>query len=272
MSECKTKRAFYFVFILIFLSVIFCFSCLKQEVSKELNEDDFTKLLSAALVNANLPQYVTSKIEFISSYNEDFKNDLLYILNDDPEFRLLVDKQNPLDSEYEPDDVVNIYTGSSLVSNYMLQRAAHISLAQMKEAAEKEGITITVLSAFRSYFYQSRTYTYYVITMGQEEADKISARPGFSQHQLGLAVDFNMLENDLAKTPEGLWLAANASRFGWSLSYPDGYENVTGYTWESWHYRYVGKKLSGFIDTYFNGIQQYALMFIDEFLKLSQRS
>jgi D-alanyl-D-alanine carboxypeptidase len=101
--------------------------------------------------------------------------------------------------------------------------------------------------------------------MGQQAADRESARPGHSQHQLGLVIDFGSITDAFARTPEGIWLSANASRFGWSLSYPEGYEDVTGYRWESWHYRYVGRELAEFIDNYFNGIQQYALRFIHEF-------
>jgi D-alanyl-D-alanine carboxypeptidase len=100
--------------------------------------------------------------------------------------------------------------------------------------------------------------------MGQEEADRESARPGHSQHQTGLVVDFGSIDDSFAETRAGRWIAANASRFGWSVSFPQGYEAVTGYRWESWHYRYVGRDLTAFIDAYFGGIQQYALQFIYE--------
>jgi D-alanyl-D-alanine carboxypeptidase len=105
--------------------------------------------------------------------------------------------------------------------------------------------------------------------MGQEAADRESARPGCSQHQTGLVVDFGSIDDSFAQTAAGRWMAANAARFGWSLSFPDGYEAVTGYRWESWHYRYVGKEIAAFIDNYFDGIQQYALRFMYEYEQIT---
>ena len=134
----------------------------------------------------------------------------------------------------------------------------------MAEAARLEGITLTASSAYRSYDYQREVYNRNVREMGQEAADRESARPGYSQHQLGLVADFGSIDDSFAQTASGRWIAANASRFGWSLSYPEGFEEVTGYRWESWHYRYTGKDLAAFIDNYFGGIQQYALRFIYE--------
>jgi D-alanyl-D-alanine carboxypeptidase len=123
---------------------------------------------------------------------------------------------------------------------------------------------LTASSAYRSFDYQTQVYNRNVREMGQEAADRESARPGHSQHQTGLVVDFGSIDDSFAATAAGRWMTVNASRFGWSLSYPNGYEAVTGYRWESWHYRYVGKDLAAFIDKYFNGIQQYALRFLYE--------
>jgi D-alanyl-D-alanine carboxypeptidase len=135
----------------------------------------------------------------------------------------------------------------------------------MAAAARRDGITLVVSSAYRSYDYQVGVYNRIVREMGQEAADRESARPGHSQHQTGLAADFGSIDDSFALTAAGRWMAANAPRFGWSLSFPDGYESVTGYRWESWHFRYVGKDLATLIDRYFNGIQQYALRFLYEY-------
>jgi len=134
----------------------------------------------------------------------------------------------------------------------------------MAAAARVDGVVLTVASAYRSFNNQAAIYNNYVEQMGRQAADRISARPGHSQHQTGLVVDFSPIEDSFAETAAGRWVKANASRFGWSLSYPDGYESVTGYTWESWHYRYVGRDIAAFIDNYFDGIQQYALRFLHE--------
>ncbi|MCL2213578.1 MAG: M15 family metallopeptidase [Treponema sp.] len=224
------------------------------------------------LSELKLPFHILEQIRLDLKENSGFINEFSAVLKDDSDYWNLVDKENPIDADYVPVDLVDLKTGMpDLETNQMLRKAAYEALLDIKNAASREGYTLTVLSAYRSFEHQGRTYTYWVTQEGQLQADRISAKPGYSQHQLGLAVDFNMLDNALAETPEGIWLAANASSFGWSLSYPDGYESITGYSWESWHYRFVGKRLAKFIDDYFDSIQQYALMFIHEFNELQQR-
>ena len=218
------------------------------------------------LPKVNLPPRIREHIQNDLAENARFLRELLDIFDGDPKLWILVNKNKPLDARYEPGDLIDLTSGSGMVSSRMLRRAAYEAAEEIRIAAESEGLTLTVISAYRSFEHQGRTYTYWVTQEGQAEADRISARPGHSQHQLGFTVDFNMLDNELALTPEGAWLVENASRFGWSLSYPDGYENLTGYAWESWHHRYVGRQLAAFIDRYFDGIQHYALSFIDEFL------
>ena len=234
-------------------------------------ENPFSAAIKDVLSNMQLPLYISEKIHENLSNNADFIYDLTEIFINDRYLWILIDKNNFLAEDTDPDDLVDIVSGSSgIIANLMLRKEAYDSLAEMTAAAEEEGLELTVISAYRSYLYQGRVYTYWVVTLGQEEADRISARPGSSQHQLGFTVDFNMLDNALSQTPEGIWLFANASRFGWSLSYPDGYEDVTGYDWESWHYRYVGKFLSEFIEKYFDGIQQYAFEFIHNYQAVLQ--
>lgn len=143
-----------------------------------------------------------------------------------------------------------------------LRQITEAALEEMAAAAKSHGLTLLASSTYRSYDYQVQVYNRNVRQMGQKEADRVSAKPGHSQHQLGLVVDFGSITNDFADTREGKWLYSNASRFGWSISYPKDYEEITGYDWESWHYRYVGKDAAAFIDKYFDGIQHYALKFL----------
>jgi D-alanyl-D-alanine carboxypeptidase len=198
----------------------------------------------------------------IRAGGQSFTNDLQACLKGDPYLRRLVDKQHALPTGYEPSDLVNIRSGSR--AGLQLRRAASAALDEMTAAARSDGVTLIGSSTYRSYQYQVGTYERNVNEMGRREADRVSARPGYSQHQLGLVVDFGSITDAFAETAAGRWILVNASRFGWSLSFPQGYEALTGYTWESWHYRYVGRDMTRFIDTWFGGIQQYALQFVHE--------
>jgi len=193
--------------------------------------------------------------------------ELLRILKGDSFLWILVDKTHPI-GDYEPQDLVVLKSANyDSTAGIQLREIAAASLEEMAVAAQKDGVKLSVSSAYRSRSYQANLYDRYVKTMGQKETDRVSARPGYSQHQLGLIVDFYPVANSFAKSAEGIWVKANASKFGWSLSFPDGYEELTGYSWESWHYRYVGRELAEFIDKYFDGIQQNALVFIHEWEK-----
>jgi D-alanyl-D-alanine carboxypeptidase len=194
-----------------------------------------------------------------------FPGALAKVLNDDPYLRILVDKTHPLLKNYEPEDLEILAFKSyraGIADVMMLRGKASKALEEMAAAARAEGHVLTVSSAYRSYAYQVGSFERWTKRLGLIEAERVSARPGASQHQLGLAVDFGSITNEFAETAAGRWVKANASRFGWSLSYPREYENLTGYAWESWHYRYVGKDMAAFIDTYFGGVQQYALVFL----------
>jgi len=239
-----------------------------EEIVEEPAEDIYKNRIINVLSESNLPQYITEKIHNDITGSRYFINELFVIIRQDPSLWRLVDKKHSLGRDYEPDDLVVLNSNSYMVndSNLMLRRIAAASLEEMAIAARREGIVLVVSYAYRSYTRQIQSYTMHVRNMGQIEADRVSARPGHSQHQLGLVVDFGSVNNAFARTPQGIWLTNNASHFGWSISYPEGYEAVTGYRWESWHYRYVGLELAAFIDKYFNGIQQYALEFIYEFV------
>ena len=290
------RISFFSVFFLFFLLPLCLFSsCAKpnaagsstiqtaggSESPVKIPDDDANNLLADVLRRTEIPEDISRTIIGAAAGNPAFVLELLMCLEGDPYLRMLVDKSHPLPSGYEPGDLVELGsaratgTGAAGASSYrvsreglMLRRAASDSLAEMAAAARADGVTLTVSSAYRSYDYQEQVYSRNVREMGREAADRESARPGFSQHQSGLVVDFGPIDNSFAEISAGKWMANNASRFGWSLSYPAGYEEVTGYIWESWHYRYTGSDLARFIDDYFNGIQQYALRFIFEWENL----
>ncbi|MDR0784891.1 MAG: M15 family metallopeptidase [Treponema sp.] len=225
--------------------------------------------LNAVLTQAEISQDAAENIMKSAQKDSAFSDALASATAGDPFLYFLVDKERPLPEGYEPDDLVPLNGGAYQInrSDLRLRKEAADSLEEMAAAARADGVTLLVSSTYRSYDYQVIVYNRNVREMGQEAADRESARPGYSQHQTGLVVDFGSIDDSFAQTKASEWLLANAGRFGWSLSFPDGYESVTGYRWESWHYRYVGKTLASFIDAYFGGIQQYALRFIYEWEK-----
>ena len=214
---------------------------------------------------AGVPERIARSVAASALESPAFIMELLTVLQNDPYTFILVDKQHALPLDYEPDDLVPLRAGGAFRvtrDGMTLRRMAAASLQEMAAAAAADGVVLTVGSAYRSAAHQAQTFEHWVRVLGREEAERVSARPGHSQHQLGLVVDFYPINDSFADTPASRWLERNASRFGWSLSYPDGYEHITGYRWESWHYRYVGRDLAAFIDKYFEGIQQFALQFI----------
>lgn len=140
---------------------------------------------------------------------------------------LLVNKHHPLPPDYGELDL-----------------QASQALEQLQAAALEAGYDIPTLSAYRSYEYQGTLYNSYVERDGQEAADTYSARAGFSEHQSGLAFDVGELDNAYGETSAGKWLYAHCHEFGFILRYPQGKESITGYMYEPWHIRYVGKDIA----------------------------
>ncbi len=121
---------------------------------------------------------------------------------------------------------------------------ANNALNEMINAAKTEGVILRMISGFRSYSTQNTLYNNYVARDGKAEADRYSARPGHSEHQTGLAFDLNSLEQSFENTKEGKWLAENCWKYGFIIRYPKGKESVTGYMFEPWHVRYLGKDVA----------------------------
>ena len=133
-------------------------------------------------------------------------------------------------------------------SGMMLRVESANALIEMISAAKADNANIIILSAYRSYWSQQATFSSWVISAGLAAAETFSARPGHSQHQLGTTFDYTSesiklgLTKDLTQTIEGKWMAQNAHKYGFVISYPKGAEAITGYIYEPWHYRYIGVK------------------------------
>ena len=207
----------------------------------------------------------------ISNNAVSFLADLQKILAAEKEnLLILVDKRHLLPDGYTPQNLVRLDTGHAYMINrkdLSLTKTAEQALQEMALAAKRDGVTLVVSSSYRSYTYQKNLFDRYVRESGEKEAERFSARAGTSQHQLGTVVDFGSISDEFAQTRAGKWVLQNASKYGWSLSFPKGYEAVTGYVWESWHYRYIGVEACTFQQKWFGGIQQYMLEFIDAWKK-----
>jgi D-alanyl-D-alanine carboxypeptidase len=199
---------------------------------------------------------------------QEFMEDFITILDVPVEYLWLVDKQNSLSRNYVPDDLVELKQYPlDLRRDNKLRAVIMDDLVQMVSDAREEGLTLLISSAYRSYQVQETLFNLYVSRDGLEEAERYSARPGQSQHQLGTTVDFGSVTEEFAYTPEGIWLMDNAYLYGFSLSYPRGLEDITGYMWEPWHWRYIGFKAAQFQRQWFEDIQQYMLVFMDRKLE-----
>ena len=190
---------------------------------------------------------------------------VLMEMDADPYLLKRVDKHMALPADYEPQDLVALDgTGLSLSrAGHRLRKPAFDALAAMSRAAEAEGLILLVSSTYRSYEYQRNLYARNVAELGEIEASRVSAAPGTSQHQLGTVIDFGSITDAFAETKAGRWLERNAGRFGFSLSFPKGMEALTGYVWESWHYRFIGETGVSLQNEYFAGVQHNLMLFLD---------
>lgn len=137
---------------------------------------------------------------------------------------------------------------------------------ELKQAALSDGVEINFMSGFRSYEEQMEVYKKWNEVYPDGEADRISSRPGHSEHQLGLAIDVNSIEFSFADTPEGIWLAENCYKFGFIIRYKEGTEPITGYMYEPWHIRYLGKELAE--EVHFSGLTLEEYLGIDSWYRI----
>ena len=155
-----------------------------------------------------------------------------------------LDKQHRLASDCEPNDLEALAANISADGTQYLRKETAAAIRELFDAARKDGHQLFVDSAYRSFATQVETYNYWLRVNGREYADRTSAWPGHSEHQLGTTADVGTQGHFLegfTGTPAADWLAANSWKYGFIVSYPEGKEQVTGYAPEPWHIRYVGK-------------------------------
>ena len=140
---------------------------------------------------------------------------------------LIANKTYSLPKDYDPGE---------------LSKEASDAFEEMKADALKDDIELWIQSGYRSYSLQEELYNRYVEEDGKQKADTYSARPGHSEHQTGLAMDLNIIDSSFEGTPEAIWIEENAYKYGFIIRYPKGKEKITGYMYEPWHLRYLGKE------------------------------
>lgn len=178
---------------------------------------------------------------FFTSDDKDFYKDIKMVTNTDS-YSVLVNKNNKLEKDYVPNDLEMISIKYSNYSKY-LRHDAKEAFEKLSHDASLLNYRIIAVSAYRDYHYQEELFNYYVNEKGLEYALNCSAKSGHSEHQTGLAVDVegsNFDYDNFENSKEFNWMRKNAHKYGFILRYPKGKENITGFKYEPWHYRYVG--------------------------------
>lgn len=188
---------------------------------------------SSEYKNSNDGEYLTSK-----GYKLKIENGIAYI-----DGFMIVNKTYSLPRSYQP---LNPYQAIDNQGrcNSCIDKEVMQAFKLMQSDANSIGLNLYISSGYRSYSYQEGLYNSYSAVDGIEGADTYSARPGHSEHQTGLCFDLNEISDVFANTDEGKWVNDNAHLYGFIIRYPKGKSNITGYKYESWHLRYVGKSLA----------------------------
>lgn len=251
-------------FLLLLLTALSVTSCpqVKEEVQNlhplfDISEKELMESIS------DLPAASRDKI---AARAQVFLDLILQLLELPEDLLILVDKEHILGKQYIPPDLINLegYSFSLAGNKLELRRVIIPDLLAMVESGCEQGIELVISSAYRSYTRQELIYNYNVRSLGRKIADRESAKPGHSQHQLGTTIDFGSIDDGFASQPAGIWLAEHGWQFGFSLSYPPDSEKITGYRYEPWHYRYIGRPGARITREFFLNEQQYFLEFWEQ--------
>lgn len=176
---------------------------------------------------------------------------------------MLVNKHFHLDEKFEPDNLVNISTKYASEDDLKCSKVALDAFIEMSKAAEKEGYGIIINSAYRSYQDQVDISNLYLKYYGQSYVDRFVAKPGYSEHQTGLAFDVgSKTSNIFLNSKEYQWMLDNAYKYGFIHRFSKQHEEITGFRSEPWHYRYVGKKIAKYIQENDISFEEYYVRFL----------
>ncbi len=221
----------------------------KPQVAADAITGEFTMLTVSI---ADQQKEILVKVKYALSDTIEDVNGVATITNP-ADILVLVNKERSLPADYVPEGLmapeIPFYFSENIEKRWLRPEAAK-AIEEMFAKAKEDGIHMFGASAYRSYKTQEALFSRYVGTHGEEEAARFSARAGQSEHQTGLTIDVyhanitNGLEEAFADTPEGQWVAENAHQFGFVIRYPKDKEEITGYSFEPWHLRYVGTNVA----------------------------
>lgn len=247
----KLDRYFGFYEVYPSLDIKHIVALVNQDIDQlEINDTDFlpSVISEKYYIENRLPRYISYHDTFPSLgvstvvRHVNANSDYDYYTNTTPsdindQLLILANKYTYLDANYKPDDLVTVE------GEFMVRKEVRDAYQKMSQQAAQEGLSFHMNSAYRSYQSQQQVYQEYKQESGQAYADKYASRPGYSEHQTGLAIDITTRRvrfNSFDETEEYKWLQAHAHEYGFILRFPKGLEKITGYNYEPWHYRYVG--------------------------------
>lgn len=250
--------------VLLLTAVIFT-ACGKEEITSKTPDTNTTEQGDSSKGQVTEPTIVSPESPETDSGNTEEQtgstdssaqggSDAAKSASADPESEaVLVNKQFGLPDDYEPKDLVYPdvpFTFSEKIDKRKMRKEAAGALEEMFEGAKQDGVYLAGVSAYRSKKTQTSLFNRYVKKDGLEKAKTYSAVPGYSEHQTGLAIDVSgsdgkcAAESCFGGTKEADWLKKYAHEYGFIIRYPEGKESITGYKYEPWHIRYVGKEIS----------------------------
>ena len=237
-----------------------------------LKDDQVDKILDRKY-NKNIPVFIKQKyflfknldryLAYYKDHRDDKKSHIVSIVNVGADHEwydkdyikeadikkdnlILINKFNHISKSYTPKNIIAVSVQYAYGSNSITEETME-AFKNMFYAAKKEDLTLIITSSYRDYETQDTLWNQYANAYGQDYADSVSARAGYSEHQSGYAIDivtYNAVLNNFEKTDEFKWLQKHAHEYGFILRYPKDKEDITGYDYESWHYRYVGTEVA----------------------------
>jgi len=261
--------------VLVILIIIFSILCILKDKNKEIKTKDVNPYeVFTFYKKDNLERYIKYK----ENNNLDYKDIVLRVnigldnsfytnTKEIKEFDklMLVNKYNYVGENFKVDNLVLVPEFAR--SNMYLEKECMESFVKMARDAYSIGLNIRAISTYRTFDYQMNLYNNYLETDGIEKADTYSARPGYSEHHTGLSVDVDNIKSsymEFENTKEFIWLSENAYKYGFILRYPKDKENITGYMYEPWHYRYVGISIATYIHENNITFEEYYYEFLDK--------